>query len=213
MIFLILGWIILSIAVASLGKDKKIGFGGLLIISLLFSPLIGLLFAIASPNVQRYTGAVLTPQATHLYKKGVQKFNNKKYNEAIDLLNEALKFNPTSKTIFIGLAECYSRKQDMEKTFYYIDKAVRNGYKDFKYIHQQTSFQFIRRQYGFPEFVKNGYLLENSPDEKETINDLTQKPSNMESDKYDRLEKLAGLKEKGIINEEEFQTEKAKILT
>ncbi|WP_340114863.1 SHOCT domain-containing protein [Maribellus mangrovi] len=212
MVILILAWIVLSIVVASLGKDKKIGFGGLLVICILFSPLIGLLFAIASPNIQKYTGAVLTPEATQLYKKGIQKFNNKKYDEATELLNEALKFNPKSKTIFIGLAECYSRKQDKEKTFYYIDKAVRNGFNNFKYIQQQSSFQFIRRQYGFPEFVKNGYMKKGIHENEETTKTPESEINIKQTDKYSQLEKLAELKEKGIINEEEFQAEKAKIL-
>ncbi len=42
------GWIILSFFVAILGSDRKIGYGGTLLVSLLLSPLIGAIFALAS---------------------------------------------------------------------------------------------------------------------------------------------------------------------
>lgn len=45
---IIIIWVILCFAVAFTGKDKKIGYGGVLIFSLLLSPLIGLIIGLAS---------------------------------------------------------------------------------------------------------------------------------------------------------------------
>ncbi|MDD3050273.1 MAG: hypothetical protein PHR06_03935, partial [Candidatus Cloacimonetes bacterium] len=45
---LIIGWLVLSFIVATIGRDRKIGYGNTLILSLLLSPIIGALFAIAS---------------------------------------------------------------------------------------------------------------------------------------------------------------------
>ena len=44
----IFAWIILSVIVAFLGKDRSCGFLGALLLSLLFSPIIGILIVIAS---------------------------------------------------------------------------------------------------------------------------------------------------------------------
>jgi len=44
----IAAWIILSFLVAKLSANKKISFSGTLILSLIFSPIIGILFVIAS---------------------------------------------------------------------------------------------------------------------------------------------------------------------
>lgn len=48
MALLIIAWLVLSFIIGSLGKDKKIGFGGAFLVSLFFSPIIGLLVVIAS---------------------------------------------------------------------------------------------------------------------------------------------------------------------
>ncbi|MGB0976407.1 MAG: SHOCT domain-containing protein [Prolixibacteraceae bacterium] len=41
-------WIIFSFVIASIGSNRKIGFGGALILSLIFSPLIGLIIVLCS---------------------------------------------------------------------------------------------------------------------------------------------------------------------
>ncbi len=46
--FVIILWFILSFVVASMGTDRKIGYGTLLLICLFLSPLVGLIFALAS---------------------------------------------------------------------------------------------------------------------------------------------------------------------
>jgi phosphate/sulfate permease len=45
---IILGWIILSIVVGAIGSDRTIGFFGAFILSLLLSPIIGGIVALAS---------------------------------------------------------------------------------------------------------------------------------------------------------------------
>lgn len=53
----------------------------------------------------------------------------------------------------------------------------------------------------------------NTSSKKDSLtDDAKQSYTSKEQDRYDRLEKLAGLKEKGILTQEEFDTEKAKIL-
>lgn len=46
--FLIIGWFVLSLIVGMIGESRNIGFGGGFIISLLLSPLIGIIVVLAS---------------------------------------------------------------------------------------------------------------------------------------------------------------------
>jgi hypothetical protein len=48
MILLIIIWFVLALIIGSIGKNKKIGFAGAFFLSLLLSPLIGLIIALAS---------------------------------------------------------------------------------------------------------------------------------------------------------------------
>lgn len=48
-IFIALGWLIGSVLIAALASERKIGFFGGFIVSLVLSPLIGAIIAIGSP--------------------------------------------------------------------------------------------------------------------------------------------------------------------
>lgn len=52
---IIIGWIILSFIIAFIGSDRKIGYFGTLVLSLLLSPIIGAIFALASQRVSNTT--------------------------------------------------------------------------------------------------------------------------------------------------------------
>jgi hypothetical protein len=52
MIEVILGWLIFSIIIGALGANRKIGFVGAFFLSLLLSPLIGLIIALTSKSIE-----------------------------------------------------------------------------------------------------------------------------------------------------------------
>ena len=43
-------WLLASLFVASMGTDKTIGFGGTLLVSILFSPLVGIIVVLCSAD-------------------------------------------------------------------------------------------------------------------------------------------------------------------
>jgi tetrahydromethanopterin S-methyltransferase subunit C len=49
-----LTWIVLAIVIATLGGNKKIGFWPALAISLVLSPIIGLIITVLSPTVEEH---------------------------------------------------------------------------------------------------------------------------------------------------------------
>jgi len=199
---IIFGWVILSFIVAFIGSDRKIGYLGTLGLSLLLSPLIGAIVALASQRKPVRNYQQLPPEVSKLYNKARKEYKNGNSKMAIDYLLEAQKLKPNHWLILFNLALTYSDIKNKEKAFYYLDKSVANGYSHFKHIQEQPSLKFLREQPEFSEFAENGYRLPK-----------TENKSNSGNDSVSKLEKLAQLKEKGVLTEEEFQKEKQKILT
>ena len=65
---------------------------------------------------------------------------------------------------------------------------------------------FLRTQIEFEQFVRNGYTFQAALAAK------APQPMELTDDVVAKLERLASLKEKGILTEDEFQMQKAKLL-
>ncbi len=63
------GWIILSFFVAIIGKDRKIGFLGTLFLSLILSPIVGAIFALASERKLNTDNMYKCPYCAEFIKK------------------------------------------------------------------------------------------------------------------------------------------------
>jgi hypothetical protein len=98
---------------------------------------------------------------------------------------------------------------DAEMTYLHLEKAVANGLDNLEKIHDHKALAFIRQDEKFNLFVKNNYKrpFDDVPNEK-----AENEPEEEKLDLYGSLLKLGDLKEKGIINEEEFNLQKKKIL-
>lgn len=85
MIYII--WIILAILVGILGKDRKIGFGLSFFLSIILSPLIGLIIVLISDKSKK----VIKKQKYKEFKELAEKEEYKEnYKKAIDLYMDAL---------------------------------------------------------------------------------------------------------------------------
>jgi len=141
------------------------------------------------------------------YKKsGVEKYKEYEYEGAIEDFKKALEINPNDIPTHFNIACAYSLTEDKENAFYHLDKAVENGYKDFDKIQSHDAFAFIRIQEEFEEFVQNNYRL--TEDQRATI----EGEGESNTDLLEKLKKLADLRENGILTEEEFLTQKEKLL-
>ena len=141
------------------------------------------------------------------YKKsGVAKYKDYEYEAAIEDFKKALEIDPKDIPTHFNIACAYSLTEDKEKAFYHIDKAVENGYKDFNKIQTHDAFAFIRIQDEFEGFSKNGYRLTENQKSNSAVEDIP------DPDLLEKLKKLADLRESGILTEEEFLTQKEKLL-
>ena len=141
------------------------------------------------------------------YKKsGVEKYKDYEDESAIEDFKKALEIDPKDIPTHFNIACAYSLTEDKEKAFYHIDKAVENGYKDFNKIQTHDAFAFIRIQDEFEGFSKNGYRLTDNQKSNSAVEDIP------DPDLLEKLKKLADLRESGILTEEEFLTQKEKLL-
>jgi len=200
MIFVIILWIALCFIVASLGSSREIGSVGAFFISLIFSPLIGLIVVlISSPIEQEKTfKKTVSVEVDGLTKESISKYTQKDYSAALDLMLKALLLDATNPTSHINLASLYSLLKDKENTFKHLTRAVECGYDKYDVIQTHSDFEWIRNQTEYRDFVTNGYKFESNSQKSSYIDDLI---------------KLSKLKDEGIITEQEFNEQKTKILS
>lgn len=136
---------------------------------------------------------------------GVEKYKEYDYEGAIGDFKKALEIDPKDIPTHFNIACAYSLMENKKEAFYHLDKAVQIGYKDFDKIQAHDAFAFIRIQDDFEAFVKNGYRL-TEKQEASSEKDIS------DEDIFEKLKKLADLRETGVLTEEEFLVQKEKLL-
>jgi tetratricopeptide (TPR) repeat protein len=198
LIFLLIGWFVASLLVGTLGSSRKIGFGGTFLISLLLSPLLGAIFALASDKIVRDPRTAISPQTEELITSATKKYMDKDYEGAIETLHQALRLSPFSPRVHFYLAQAYSHTRNRAETFKHFKLAVEQGFTDFASLNTLPDFEFLRSLPEFQEYARNGYK--------------SVSPNTSEDDTVSKLERLGNLKKEGFVTEEEFELQKRKIL-
>ena len=88
------GWIILSFIIGFVGSGRKIGYWSTFFISLLLSPLIGLIFALTSKELDE--NKIINPEVAKLTNKAIS-LKSSDLNQSIALMKKALLLNPKSE--------------------------------------------------------------------------------------------------------------------
>lgn len=197
---IIITWIVFCFVAGSVGEKRKIGFAKTFLLSLLLSPLIGLIIAF---NSDKKTDVIYaSPAMTKLINEGDKLVIEKKHDEAIQKFSLALPFSDKSPLTKFKLAKLYSIKKDFENSFKYLKLSIQDGFGDFEQINHDIDLSFLRNTDEFKEFSANGYKnLMIKPETERT-------PS-----RIDELERLSNLFEKGFLTQDEFEVQKQKLLT
>ena len=90
-----------------------------------------------------------------LFYKGVDYIDNKQFNDAIKVLEEALKINPKQMQVMGELCYCYSQKERYDEMLEYAKKGL-------LIAQQQLSKDNIGRFYGY---IGNAYKMQEKYDE------------------------------------------------
>jgi hypothetical protein len=140
------------------------------------------------------------------YKKsGMEKYKEYDYNGAIEDFEKSLAVDDSDIATHFNIACAFSIMENKEKSFYHLSKAVELGFRDFEKIKTHDALAYLRIQDEFETFVQNNYKLKaGSSAQQEKITE--------HGDLLEQLNKLAELREKGLLTEEEFVLQKKKLL-
>lgn len=160
-------------------------------------------------EIKRKTGMRkrVIPKRNPFKKSGISKFKEYDYKGAIEDFEKALTIEPNDNAVHFNLAAAYSLDENVDKSFYHLDKAVANGFKDFEKIDTHDALAFLRIQPNFDSFKANGFKLGGSSGPKQT-----QAAEGLDANLLEQLNRLQELREKGVLTEEEFVSQKKKIL-
>jgi len=146
------------------------------------------------------------PKPNPYKNSGVTKYKDFDYDGAIVDFRKALDIDATDIPTHFNLACAYSLTEQKDLAYQHIDRAISLGFKDLEKIKTHDAFAYIRIQKDFETFEKNGYRLTAKMDipqqNADTVDPLL----------LERLKKLAELRDRGILTEEEFLVQKEKLL-
>ena len=149
---------------------------------------------------------------------GLRYFRDFEYDRAIIAFERALEANPQDVASHFNLACSYSCEESADEAFYHLDRAVALGFDDFERIQTHDSLAFLRVQPRFRAFEDKGYRLAPDRSEEEVVLEnpikdeaLVELPE-INDDLLEQLQRLATLREKGLLTENEFSAQKKRLL-
>ena len=148
-------------------------------------------------------------------KNGIAKYKEYDFEGSIEEFKKSLQIYYQDVAVHFNLACAYSITEDTKQALFHLDKSVEYGFNDFAKIKEHDALAYLRIQPAFESFIQNGYRLEKQVDrpiEKTQSVPEAQKKRPQSEDLLEQLRKLGELKERGLLTEEEFQTQKEKLL-
>lgn len=167
----------------------------------------------------------VSPNSTRLkalIQTGKSHYDNFDYFEAIAQWEKALEMSPTHIAVHYNLACAYSLTEQADEGFHHLSQAVKHGFKDFDKLNDQDALAFLRIQPQFIEFAENKFVKPNDEPVKDKApapqpRQATAPPAKKKSilaqpDLLQQLKELGELRDRGLLTDEEFLSEKKKLL-
>ncbi len=151
---------------------------------------------------------------------GVKKFKDFDYDGAIADFEKSLSLAPADVATHFNVACAYSLIENKDKAFYHLDRAVALGFNDWERIKTHDALAYVRIQDEFLSFQQNGYRLAAQLDAANAVPSedlLSSTPAaaagpSLSQDLLEQLKRLGELRERGLLTEEEFSSQKKKLL-
>lgn len=165
------------------------------------------------PKQSAYT----RPTQSNPYKdEGTKLYREYDFKGAIASYQKALQVAPNDSIVHFNLACLYSLNEEVQQSFYHLEQAVSNGFDLLDKIKTHGHLAYLRTQPEFPAFQRNGYSSTPRTAQKNETPSLPPRgidEIDLTSDAVmQKLERLANLRDRGILTPEEFAQQKAKII-
>ena len=173
---------------------------------------------LASPRRSHPAAPPVTPKLDPFRISGDQKYADYDFEGAMQDYRRSLNVDPRQGEVHFKLAALHSIHEDTQAALRHLSLALENGYYDFDEIERNDHLAYLRATPEWMAFKSSGYQLGATPSEvvpPPPVADHKSEPAEtleLSDDLITRIERLARLKDDGILNEEAFQREKAKIL-
>jgi TM2 domain-containing membrane protein YozV len=147
---------------------------------------------------------------------GLAKYKDFDLDGAIEDFKQGLDIDPNDVAINFNLACAYSLSEKKDEAYKYLARAVSSGFTDFERILSHDDLAFVRIQPEFDAFKQSNYRVyvpktapKSAPATASTSSGTIEIEDN--SQLLPQLQKLAELKERGILTEQEYILEKRKL--
>jgi TM2 domain-containing membrane protein YozV len=142
---------------------------------------------------------------------GIKKYKEFDLEGAIEDFRKGLDIQPQDISLHFNLACAYSLTEQVDKAYSHLDRAVQLGFTDFDKIKTHDDLAYVRIQDRFEDFQKNGYRLEIATEEpKKEVEKEVKEPVH-DDVLLAQLKRLAELRDRGLLSEQEFTIEKKKL--
>lgn len=144
------------------------------------------------------------PKTDPFEKAGDEKYKDYDFDGAIKDYLKSLNVRSDNQEVHFKLSCLYSILEQTDNSLFHLAKAVEKGFYDFEKIKTHDHLAFLRSQPAYENFTNNGYKLVKAI---ETGSGL-----DLSDAVITQIEKLAKMRDQGIINDEEFQSQKSRLL-
>ena len=145
------------------------------------------------------------PKRNPYKQTGIKKFKEFALEEAIEDFKKGIEISPNDVSLHFNIACAYSLTEQADLAFKHLSLAVENGFKDFDLIKSHDALAYARIQPNWDEFEEAGFQMNKSLPSPDDDNIL-------EEDLFlEQIKKLVEMRQKGILTDEEFIKEKAKL--
>jgi tetratricopeptide (TPR) repeat protein len=155
----------------------------------------------------------LRVRANPFKNSGLAKYKEFDLDGAIEDFKKGLEIDPNDVALNFNIACAYSLTERKEEAYKHLAKAVSLGFNDFERIQTHDDLAFVRIQPEYDTFKKSGYKVYQTTKtaENTSVKIEVQSPVENNDALLDQLSRLAELKERGLLTEEEFLLEKKKL--
>lgn len=166
-----------------------------------------------APPPPRAAEAPAGPKKDPFQISADRKYADYDFEGAIQDYRRSLNVDPRQANVHFKMACLYSIHEDTDTALYHLSQSLEHGYFDFDEIEKHDHLAYLRSTPDYQAFKSNGYRIPASretaptPEAAEPAETLE-----LSDDLITRIERLAKLKEDGILSEDAFKREKAKIL-